>query len=105
MFVPMSASRPARDEQFSMGRVSGTELLIAELRQINTLHFKASGQRSQQIGFSFKVQARTPRPAGEPVQPLSQQLVWEKREVKGCEVLHFFMGMQCQAQSCSLLPI
>ncbi|KAI9514063.1 hypothetical protein NQZ68_036562 [Dissostichus eleginoides] len=57
----MSASRPAHDVQFSMGRVNGTELLIAELSQINTLHFKASGQRSQQIGFSFKVQACTPR--------------------------------------------
>lgn len=56
----------ARDALFSMGHVNGTELLIAELSQIHTLHFKASGQRSQQFGFSFKVQEHAARPSGEP---------------------------------------
>lgn len=56
----------AHDVLFSMGHVNGMELIIAELSNINMLHFKASGQRSQQFGFSVKVQEHTARPSGEP---------------------------------------
>lgn len=56
----------ARDVMFLLGHVNGMELLIAELSHKNKLHFKASGQKSQQFGFSFKVWAHTALLSGEP---------------------------------------
>jgi len=66
-----------------MGHENGMELLIAELSHKNKLHFKASGQRSQQFGFSLKVQELTAWPSGEPVTAARSAVGQGRWEIRG----------------------
>lgn len=58
--LPRHARELARDELFSLGHVEqrGAINSRTESQRIE-LHFKASGQTSQQFGFSVKVQEHT----------------------------------------------
>ena len=51
----------ARDFSVSLGHEDGDELLIAQVTQI---HFKGSGQRSQQFGSSYALCKRLAQPLG-----------------------------------------